>query len=392
MDFWTLLHIADLTLFCLISLTVIYMTVFTLASLLPKRNFNQKAKYQNRFIILITSCRNSNVEKTVASALGQSYPQRLFDITAISDHNEEMTNFRLAQQPITLLTPNYRHGNKTKYLQLAISNLPQFKIYDVVVILEAGDIIEPDFLENLNHAYENAGTKAIQAHRISSNRNTPVSQMAAIFEEINNTIFRKGHNRLGLSASLCASGMAFNFEWFKETISDFRSAWDDKNLESVLMRQHIYIDYVNDLFVYNEKPQQANDFNRQRGQWIRSQLSSLLKNIHHLPWAIITRQYDLADKIIQWMLFPRLPLMAIIVLMSAVLPFIYMSLAMKWWGLFAFVLFIFALATPDYLVDSNWNSSSLKTPLILMKSIPGLSKIAHLIETIEQKLQNKSHR
>lgn len=391
MDFWTLLYIADIALFCLISITVIYMTVFTVASLLPKRHFNQKAKYQNRFIILITSYRNSSVEQTVASALGQSYPQRLFDITTISDHNEEMTNFRLKQQPITLLTPNFRHGNKTKYLQLAISNLPQFKIYDVAVVLEAGDIIEPDFLEKLNHAYENAGTKAIQIHRISRNRNTPVSQMAAIFEEINNTIFRVGHNRLGLSASLCASGMAFNFEWFKNTILEFRSIWDDKNLESVLMRQHIYVDYVNDIYVYNEKPQQAHDFNRQRGQWIRSQISSLFKNIHHLPWAILTRQYDLADKIIQWMLFPRLPLMAIIILMSCVLPFVYMSLALKWWGLFAFVLFIFALATPDYLVDENWNSSSLKTPLILMKSIPGLRKIATFIEHVESKLSRKPH-
>ena len=96
MDIWTLLYFCDITLFCLISFTVIYMTIFTLAAMLPKRHYTQKVKHQNRFIILIPSYRNSNVEQTVASALGQSYPQRLFDITVISDHNNEMTNFHLA--------------------------------------------------------------------------------------------------------------------------------------------------------------------------------------------------------------------------------------------------------------------------------------------------------
>lgn len=57
-------------------------------------------------------------------------------------------------------------------LQLAINNLPQFKIYDIVVILDAGDLVEPEFLENLNAAYESAGTKAIQTHILSRNRDT----------------------------------------------------------------------------------------------------------------------------------------------------------------------------------------------------------------------------
>ena len=388
MDIWTLLYFCDITLFCLISFTVIYMTIFTLAAMLPKRHYTQKVKHQNRFIILIPSYRNSNVEQTVASALGQSYPQRLFDITVISDHNNEMTNFHLAQQPITLLTPNFRESNKAKYFQLAISNLPQFKLYDVVIILEAGNIIESDFLEKINTAYENAGTRALQAHRVSRNSKSQVSQMAAIFEEINNTIFRKGHNRLGLSASLCMSGMAFDFEWFKSTILQFKANWDDKNLESILLQQHVFVEYVEDLYVYDEKPQHAEDFNRQRGQWIKSQFVTLLKNIHHLPWAILTRQYDLADKIIQWMLMPRMVLMGLVVIMSAILPFIYMSLALKWWALFAFVLFIFALATPDYLVDENWSRSSLKSPLILMRSIPGLSKIADFIDYLDKKFHH----
>jgi hypothetical protein len=105
--------------------------------------------------------------------------------------------------------------------------------------------------------------------------------------------------------------------------------------------------------------------------------------------AILNRQYNWADKIIQWMLIPRMVMMAIIIFMSIFMPVIYTTLAFKWWGLFAATLLIFAMATPDYLVDDKWNSTFFKTPLVLMKSIPGLSKIADFIERKEQTREKK---
>jgi hypothetical protein len=82
-------------------------------------------------------------------------------------------------------------------------------------------------------------------------------------------------------------------------------------------------------------------------------------------------------------MIPRMLMMAIIIGMSLILPAIYMSLVFKWWALFAITLLIFALATPDYLVDDHWESTFFKSPLILMKSIPGLSKVADFIEQKE---------
>lgn len=385
MDFWIVLYIIDWTLFGICALTALYMLVFTVASLFARQGALPKSKHQNRFIVLIPSYHNKSVIPTVMSALGQSYPQRLFDITVISDNNDEMTNFHLAQQPITLLTPRFENSTKAKALQLAINNLPQFKIYDIVVILDAGNIVEPEFLEMMNDAFESAGTRAIQAHRLSKNRDTTASRMGAIFEEINNTIFRRGHIKLGLSAGLLGSGCAFEFNWFKNNIANVKTAWEDKELESLLLRQHIYIDYFDQIYVFEEKTREAQDFNRERGRWIKAQFFTMLRNIKYLPGAIINRYYSWADKIIQWMLMPRMVMMAIVIIMGIILPAIYMSLVFKWWGLFALVLFVFALATPDYLVDDSWDKTFFKSPLILMKSIPGLSKIADFVDRLEEK-------
>lgn len=376
MDFWQIIYIIDWIMFGIVALTVLYMTVFTIAGMFSGHPNIPKARKQNRFIVLIPSYKGDKVvTETVMAALGQSYPQRLFDVTVISDHEDEMTNFRLAQYPITLLTPNFENSTKARALQFAINNLPQYKLYDVVVILDAGTIVDQNFLQEVNDAYEVSGTKAIQAHRLSKNRDTEIAHMDAVFEEINNTIFRRGHITIGLSSALSGSGNAFDFNWFKENIFKIHSTAFDKDIEALLLRQHIFVDFFDDILVYDEKTRNTKDFNEQRSRWASTQFHALIKNLRFLPMAIFNRYYGWIDKIIQWLLMPRTVMMAVIALMGIVMPFIYFTLAVKWWLLFAFVMFIFALATPDYLVDKNWNKSFTKAPFIMLASLFGSTKI-----------------
>ena len=370
MDFWTILVYTDLTIFILVALTVLYLGIFAFTSMFTRHSETPKAKNQNRFIILIPSYKSGkSVEMTVNSILGQTYPQRLFDVTVIADHENEITMFHLAQQPVTLLTPNFDKSSRTKSLQLAINNLPQFKIFDVVIILDAGDVVEPEFLNQMNDAYESAGTKAIQAHKVSLNRDTVSARLSAVFEEINNSIFRRGHICIGLSAAISSSGMVFDFEWFKQQILAAKINWADKELEALLLRHHIYVDYFDNIMVYGEKARQAEEFNRQHRNWIITKWKAILRNLRYLPKAIIQKHYDMIDKLLQWMLLSRMVMMGIILFMCIITPFIYFTMALKWWGLFAIVLFVFAMATPNYLVDDKWDSTFFKIPFVLLSSI-----------------------
>ena len=388
MELWSIIYYFDYFLFTFVCLTVVYIGIFAMASMFSQHEDTPKSRIENRFIILIPAYKNGVIaEQTVRSILGQTYPQRLFDVTVIADQLDEMSNFRLAQQPITLLTPNFSKSSRAKSLQLAINNLPQFKLYDIAVVLNPGNIVEPEFLEQLNDAYEAAGTKAIQCHMLSQNRDTVSARLSAIFEEINNSIFRRGHVTLGLSAAASNSAMAFDFNWFKTNIMTTTTTWDDKELEARLLRQHIFVDYFDDIMVFSEKTRSAEDFNRQRGRWLMSHLATIVRNIRYLPWAIIQRHYDLVDKIIQWMLIPRILMMGIIVMMGILMPFIYFSLAIKWWALFAIVLFIFALATPNYLVDDKWDYTFFSIPMILLAFLLAKTSIGKKIkEDLNKKL------
>lgn len=386
MDFWNILYYSDLVFFIFVCLTVMYMGIFAMASMFSQHQEVPKSRHENRFIIFIPAYKNGpSAEQTVQSILGQTYPQRLFDVTVIADQLDEMSNFRLAQQPITLLTPNFTKSSRAKSLQLAINNLPQFKLYDIAIVLNPGNIVEPEYLSQVNNAYEAAGTKAIQCHMLSQNRDTVSARLSAIFEEINNSIFRRGHVTLGLSAAAASSAMAFDFNWFKANILTTNTTWDDKELESRLLRQHIFVDYFDDIMVFSEKARNAEDFNRQRRRWLLSHFATITRNIRYLPGAIIERHYDLIDKIIQWMLIPRMLMMAIIIFMGVIMPFIYFTLALKWWALFAIVLFIFALATPNYLVDDKWDRTFFSIPVILLSSLLAKTPIGKKLKTISNK-------
>ena len=370
MDFWIILYIIDWILFIPVAGTVLYLGVFSVASLFTRNTVQNKAKNQNRIAVIIPSHKQDNViEQAVVSILSQDYPQRLFDVVVVSDHQSEITNMRLAQYPITLLTPDFAESTKAKSLQYAILKLPEFKIYDIALILDADNIVEQDFLTKVNDAFETAATKAIQMHRISRNRDTAAARMGSIFEEINNNIFRKGHINLGISAALAGSGTAYDYTWFKTNVMKAKTAGEDKELEALLLKQGYFIDYFDNILLYGEKKRTTSKMNEQHSRWTLQQFQNLLKNIRYLPGALLRKQYDWADKLIQWMLMPRTSMIGIMMIMSIVLPFIYLTMAVKWWIISSAVLFFFALATPDYLVDEMWNRTFLRSPFVTLWGI-----------------------
>ena len=370
MDFWIILYIIDWILFIPIAGTVLYLGIFSVASLFTRDTVQNKAKIQNRFAIIIPSHKQDSViEQAVVSILSQDYPQRLFDVVVVSDHQSEITNMRLAQYPITLLTPDFAESTKAKSLQYAILKLPEFKIYDIALILDADNIVEQDFLTKVNDAFETAATKAIQMHRISRNRDTAAARMGSIFEEINNNIFRKGHLNMGISAALAGSGTAYDFTWFKTNVMKAKTAGEDKELEALLLKQGYFIDYFDNILLYGEKKRTTSKMNEQHSRWTLQQIQNLIKNIKYLPGAIFRKQYDWADKLIQWMLIPRTSMIGIMMFMSILLPFIYLTMAVKWWVVSSAVLFFFALATPDYLVDEMWDRTFLRSPFVTLWGI-----------------------
>ena len=202
--------------------------------------------------------------------------------------------------------------------------------YDIALLMNADNVVEKNFLNEINNTYA-SGSNAIQCHRIHKDRPNNIIVLDAVADEINNSILRAGHVTFGLSASLNGSGTAIDFNWLKENIRKLSDEDDEKTIESLLIRERIYVEYLNKTRVYALKDGGKKRFYAQRNSWIKAQYYSLFTNIGNLPHAIFSGNFDYADRILQWFIFPRTILLGIILLFGTIMVFLDWVACVKWW-------------------------------------------------------------
>lgn len=374
MNIREIFYLIEYILWVITALIVVYPLVYTLASLVRRDFRYPEAKKKRRFVILFPAYKEDLIiEESVESFLRQKYPLELFHIVVISDHMQESTDERLSRLPITVLQATYDNSSKAKALNLAMDSLGKDD-YDVVVILDADNIVEPDFLTEINKVFD-AGIRAVQAHRTAKNRNTEIAILDGVSEEVNNSIFRRGHVRLGISSALIGSGMAFDYQWFRKNVAQLTSAGEDKELEAILLKQKIFIEFLDHVYVYDEKTQGEKGFYNQRRRWLATQFAQWNRVIRDLPGAVFSGNIDYCDKLIQWMLPPRIILFGGIIIMGCIMQILDWPLALKWWTLFIIIGITLCLAIPDKMVDDNFKKSIRKLPVLFLMMVMNLFRL-----------------
>lgn len=359
----SILHITDMTLFILMLLSVGYFFIFAFASLWGTNKKYASALKKSKIAVFVPSYKGDRViMDSVNSLLNQDYPSEFYDIIVISDRMEEETNLAIYDLPVRLYEIAPDNSSKAYALNYAVDMLGSEK-FDIAVVIDADNVVESNFLTSINDAYY-SGSEAIQTHRTAKNLDTDIAILDALSEGINNSIFRLGHVNLGLSSALIGSGMAFDYKWFRENVKKLKTAGEDKELESLLLKDRIYIDYLNNVFVFDEKTKKADAFSRQRRRWLASQLGSLKKGIKDLPSALWTMNVDYIDKIIQWMLLPRVFVLGIITIATLLTTVLNFGMSVKWWLLMIGLLFTFVIAVPDFIANRNNIRAIRKVPLI----------------------------
>ena len=349
---WTTIHIIEIILWCIIACSVAYVVFFAIISLFYDKEDQiaiHAAALKNqmtRFLILFPAYKEDRVIiNAVEKFLLQEYPTSHYTVAVISDHMQPETNDILRKMPIILLTPTFEKSSKAKAMQYAINEIKGE--FDNVVILDADNVVRSEFLSQLNvlcTIYD-----AIQCHRCAKNANNDVAVLDGASEEINNTIFRKAHNRLGLSSALIGSGMCFKYDLFKENVFNLSTAGEDREMEALLLSQEIFIKYAPDIHVFDEKVSSQDNFQRQRMRWMTAQIQSLLSNLPKIPNAIIHGNINFIDKTIQQALIPRSILIVLIAGISILMTIFIPEWCEKWWFLFATLAIALLIALPGQL-------------------------------------------
>lgn len=309
------LHILFIALFIYLLTSISYL--FILAAAGRWGTLNKYTSYPEKLhiAVLIPSYKEDNIiVHTAQHALLQSYPLDKYSVTVIADSLSPETINRLKSLPVNIIEVVLDKSMKAKSLNAAFNELPT---HDIALILDADNLMSEDCLEKINHAFH-SGWKAVQCHRTAKNKNIPVAILDSLSEEMNNTIFRKGQRVIGLSSALIGSGMAFEFDIIK-TIFAFpviqNNPGEDKEVDVQLVKRNIVVEYIEDAYIYDEKVQSSQVFEKQRTRWIATQVMHL-KSFLRKDMLRLSGQRMYLHKVFQCLLLPRLLLMMIFLVLS----------------------------------------------------------------------------
>ena len=227
------LQMTDAILFLLLTIPVVYLFIYALASLGKYKNPYPPAAKQHRFLVLFAVLRNG---KEVIESINyfldtQLYPRDKYDIAVAATQLSEEDLVTLLQMPVNIVVPDKEKCSKIYAIQQVMERYSP-REYDAIVIFNSDN---------------NSGCDAIQAHRMTENLTSNVAILSATTEEINNRLFRKAHTMLGFSSALIGSGMMFDFEMFHRITPRLEGTDLTKAMEVELLKENIYTEYMEEI-------------------------------------------------------------------------------------------------------------------------------------------------
>lgn len=358
----------------LLGLSTLYIFIFSFAGLFYHQSSLKATGKFRRMAVFIPGYKEDEVIVSVArEALKQDYPAEFYDVIIIADSFQPETILKLQEFPLKVIEVSFEKSTKSKALNSAMEQLSE--PYEVAVILDADNVMAADFLVRINGAFEQRYI-AVQGHRTAKNMNTSLAVLDAISEEINNHIFRKGHRVLGLSSAIIGSGMAFDYEYFKQLMLTVTAVGGfDKEIELKMLKVGHKIQYLDDAYVYDEKVQKAEVFSNQRRRWLSAQLHYFTRYFgDSLKDLLLKGNIDYFDKAVQFVQPPRILLLGSLIIFGTIFSFVnYLTnnniLFIELWsivGTACLLAFLFAIPVSFYNLQTAKAILSLPKGMVLM--------------------------
>jgi cellulose synthase/poly-beta-1,6-N-acetylglucosamine synthase-like glycosyltransferase len=390
--------------FVYLAFNILFLLIFAEAGKARNYATYQPHSDKKRIAVLIPSYKEDNVIiHTALKAKQHNYPAHLFDVFIAADQLKPETVNALLSIPVNVQVMNFNgRSSKAKSLNKLFSSIDD-GTYDIAVILDGDNVMQSGSLEKVNSAFQ-AGFRCVQLHRTAKNADNDMAVLDGISEEINNTIFRNGQRALGFSSSLIGSGMAFEFQKLKSILtipSILDNPGEDREIDSVIIKEGIEIEYIPDADVYDEKVPSEEVFQRQRLRWMEAQLNNM-KLILSPSYFKGRRDRNFWNRIMIVCMPPRVLLIAVFIpifllgVIAGYTEFDVLRPSLYYWlGLFAVLcLTMFIALPPKYLkwpilsmAFSKFFSAMIHMVTGLFRLKPGRKEFLHTPKTFTEEMK-----
>lgn len=219
------------------------------------------------YAIIITAYEETAfLEEVVRSILKMNYDNYLIYLVA---DNCDISKLNFESEKVIVLKPEHTLANNVKSHFYAIEHFR--RSHDVLTIIDSDNLVHSEYINELN-VWFNQGFKAVQGVRKPKKLDTNIAILDAVRDMYYHFYDGELLFKLGSSATLAGSGMAFKTSLYRQCLKslDIFGAGFDKVLQFQLVKRNIRIAFANKAVVYDEKTKSSNQLIKQRSRWINS--------------------------------------------------------------------------------------------------------------------------
>ncbi len=305
----------------------LYYLILSLFSIYIKRRRKIK-NLERSFAILIPAHNEASVIKnTVESCKNLDYAKNKYDIFVVADNCSDNTGEIANCAGARVLEPESNsESGKAWVLEWFFGKLFNMdKKYDSVLILDADNLIHPDFLKAINDKM-NEGYEVVQGYLDSKN---PFDSVITAFNSLEfwmtDRLGKLSRDNVGLSSQLGGTGFAVEtgilekFGWDPDCLAE------DLEFTCKLCLNGYKVGWAHDARIYDEKPLTLKQSLRQRTRWMQGYADVFSKYFFKLMGqAVKQRSFIMADCAIY-----------------TLQPVIFILIGIRWGGAFIFDLIKF---------------------------------------------------
>ncbi len=251
-----------------------------------KKLTSANAEYD--YAIIVTAYEQTDFLPLVVASI-QKLKYAKYIVYIVADKCD-VSGLKFDDTRVVVLRPPETLGSNTRSHFYAIRNF--IRPHELLTIIDSDNLVDPDYLIELNR-YFDSGFSAVQGIRKAKNLDTMYACLDAARDIYYHFYDGEILFRLGSSATLAGSGMAFKTSLYRECLEqlDITGAGFDKVLQHEIVSRGYRIAFTDKAIVYDEKTAASDQLVKQRARWINKWFryfkfgfSLLLKGVIKFDW------------------------------------------------------------------------------------------------------------
>ena len=264
------LYILQEALVWIITIFWVYQLVISICSLI---NFKEKPILEektNKFMAIIPAHNEEPVvENLIMSLQKQDYPRDSYDIYVIADNCTDDTA-KIAKKAGAIVYERFDSMHKTKGAALnwfLAQKIEEDAPYDAFCIFDADNIVDVNFLKNMNKKLCQ-GETVVQGYRdIKNPTDSWVTAGYAIFYWTMNRFYHLARYNIGLSPLINGTGFMVRFDQVKPEGWNTKTLTEDIEFSLKQIIRGRKLGWARDAIVYDEQPVGFKQSWSQRSRW-----------------------------------------------------------------------------------------------------------------------------